>query len=119
MQRPIIDTNILVDLFDNSPKEEDLINYFKKGTYINNSILTNKFIKTLERIITKLDIFEFLNITDEDKKEALKIMKKFSDNQFAFTDSLVLAQSKRLKLKVLTRDKVMQNYKLSKVIIPY
>ena len=131
MTASFIDTNLLVDFFDNTPKKPELINCFKYGCFLNycifseltnflkNRFSTYKAYQTADKIFNNPDIFQFIPITEEDSFLALQIMQKFLDNNYSYTDSLILAQAEKLEIKVFTRDKVMINYQKVNVKIPY
>ena len=131
MTASFIDTNLLVDFFDNTPKKPELINCFKYGCFLNycifseltnflkNRFSTYKAYQTADKIFNNPDIFQFIPITEEDSFLALQIMQKFLDNNYSYTDSLILAQAEKLEIKVFTRDKVMINYQKVDVKIPY
>ena len=131
MTASFIDTNLLLDFFDNTPKKPELIDCFRYGCLLNycifseltnlikNKFSTDKSFKSANTILTHTNDFEIVPITNQDKILALEIMQKFLDNNYSYTDSLILAQAQRLQTKVFARDKVMINYQKVFVEIPY
>ncbi len=126
----IIDSNIFISFFSKNIKYLEIKEILKKGAYLNNYI----FCETLNFLQNKLSIFQsiqaqkhiiknnqhfiFLPFNENLLKQAELIRDKYYNNQFAFTDALILAQAEFYNLKVYTRDMKMQNYINAKVINP-
>ncbi len=71
-----------------------------------------------ESIFGDTSIFHRIDISDEVFEKARNIRLSYADNEWQFTDSILLAQSELLDLKLYTRDKKMLNYRRANVICP-
>lgn len=129
---PLADTNVLISFFaedNNFDIAKDCI--YQQGVYINDYIVCellnnlqklvhSKYaLQVFKKIFGSVETYNFLDITDKQRDKASEIMEKYLDNNFTFTDCLILAQAEEYGLKVYTSDIRMQNYKNVEVINPF
>jgi predicted nucleic acid-binding protein len=114
---PIIDSNVLLDIFMESQDKDKAVRIIKKnGCFINELVLCevlnfiqNKWsyyhsCKIQQYIFDRPETFQFLSHTKDNFKHASKIRQQYNDCEFSFTDCVILAQSITHNLSVVTRD---------------
>ena len=127
---PLVDSNVLISYLTKDKYFDKAKTAISKGCYYNEFILCevlnfiqNKYGQTQsilvhDIIFNKPNQFQFLATNYELQIIARDIRQIFKDNNFSFTDSIILAQGKFHKLLVYTDDDKMANYKKVRVINP-
>lgn len=128
---PLVDSNILISFFIQDEYFETASKILSKRAHVNDYVFTEvvNFIHQKQSayhafgaaldILERQDYFIFIPIETNTRVAALDIMQKYLYNRYAFTDSLLLAQAEVLKLKLITTDVRMQNYRSVNVIDPF
>ncbi len=127
---PLADSNVLISYLIQDQNFDQARRAISQGCYYNEFILCevlnfiqNKYsynfsIKAHQLISFNTNLFVFLPTNLALQIKAVKIRTKFQDNEFSFTDSIILAQADENGLVVFTNDKKMSNYEQVKVLDP-
>ena len=131
LQKPLIDTNILIDFFTENQFVKQATLVLENGFYYNiavlfelSNFLNNRFgaKKTLQ-IIEILDnsnpCFEILEINPKHQTKAREIMTKYSDQNLSLVDCILIAQAKEFNLELKTLDQKMTFCKEASITKPY
>lgn len=131
LEKPLIDTNILIDFFTENQfsKQASLVLeggfyyniavLFELSNFLNNRFGAKKTLQIIEVLDSSNPYFQILEITSKHQIKAREIMTKYSDQNLSLVDCILIVQAKEFNLELKTLDQRMTFCKEAKVVKPY